>query len=739
MPLLMFAAPRGADAIRWGKGLTASCEPPATFYGLAHQTGRPPCCASQPGMCPGGTVCPGNGICPGAGERCQPAASRTRPNIILVISDDQGDCHYGAAGECRSVQTGTPIPAPPTPNLDVLAGHGTVFPIAHNTAAWCYPSLNSILTGRYQRSMRGNRNLSETFHTVPSVLRTLEGEAGATPDPYDPESAVGGYCTFLGGKFTGAGGKTKFDAQARLGYRRLGKLPCTRGAAGQPPECGTGNGPGGDPLELFAMRDLFEFMDANFHQVPGRPGVFTTQPFFAWYAPRIPHAPLRAPEPVEEYLFGPRPGLGGLFQLGTCASGGCSAVVRAFDESNIGTQREFYGSVWWADDNLREIRKYLARKSAPHCILRDGSSRFSATSPPQCPTSATWATEFAPPVEANTVLIYLSDNGWFLPDSKHNFTENGYRTRLFVYDPRVTSAPWRAAEAAPLPPNESPGLAHATDVLPTVLGLALDTPGPQACPESADGTPCDGRALRPYLRGAAAAPAEPLRHALCGHETRRGSSPGRQRYLLTRPGSVGRCVDVTLPACSSAADCAGGELCLGGRCTPNTNAACGSTAQCPKGSLCLGGRCTAGAPCLDDVSCIAAYQSFAVQCAERETRWCRNAPNQGCTTAADCPACPGTGAAAACGRVCEPRVMKLYLGRNGDEPEYVDLFTDPDERGRRYGGDAVYGQMSSPGGPYAADLRRLSCCLDDWWAEGIRGGTLCGAADACPADFVCNE
>ena len=82
-------------------------------------------------------ACPASGLCPGTSDRCLPTATRTRPNVVLVISDDQGDCHYGTAGECRSVQTGTPIPPPRTPNLDVIAGYGTVFPIAHNTAAWC--------------------------------------------------------------------------------------------------------------------------------------------------------------------------------------------------------------------------------------------------------------------------------------------------------------------------------------------------------------------------------------------------------------------------------------------------------------------------------------------------------------------------------------------------------------------------------------------------------------------------
>jgi Sulfatase len=743
-PILAIVVPGTAEAVQWGRKPGALCEPPSAFYGVAHQAGRPPCCATQPGVCPGGAVCPPNGRCPGSQIRCLPPAARVRPNVVLVISDDQGDCHYGTAGECRSAQSGTPIPPPRTPNLDLLAGYGTVFPIAHNTAAWCFPSLNSMLTGRFQKSMEGVRNLGDRFHTIPSVLRSLEGEAGTTPDPFDPQSSIGGYCSLLGGKFTGAGGKRDFDAQSRLGARRLGKLPCSAGATGRPPLCGTDRSPGMETTSLPQMRDLFEFIDGMFYPVPGRPGAYTTQPFFSWYAPRIPHAPLRAPDVIQRYLFGS--GVGGIFNLGAyCRGSSCASTVRAFDDSNIGTEREYYSSVWWVDDNLREIRKYLARKSAPHCILRFGTSRLAATSPAQC-AGGTWATRFDAPVDANTVLIYLSDNGWFLPDSKHNFTENGYRTRLFVYDPRTANPapPWRPADAAAAPPNASPQLAHSTDLLPTILGYALDTSGPQVCPTSNDGTACDGRDLRPFVRTASgpATVAEPLRHAMCGHETNRGSAPTRHRYLLTRPGTVGRCVDTTLPTCRAVSDCGPGQLCLGGHCTAVSGTGCARTAQCPKGSLCLGGRCRVGPPCIDDLSCVSAFSTFAVQCSGREQKWCRNAPNQACTTAADCPVCApvGQGAAAPpCGRVCELHQLKLYVGSGRSGTELVDLFSDPDELSRRSDDDPLLMDMSSPTGSYGLDVRRLNCCIDGWWPEGAAGGTACTKDAACPADFVCNQ
>ncbi|HKA31376.1 MAG TPA: sulfatase-like hydrolase/transferase, partial [Candidatus Binatia bacterium] len=251
LSLLLAAAPRPASAVRWGKLASPTCEPPNPFYTSAHQNGRTPCCPTQPGVCPGGVACPASGVCQVSNARCLPVAARTRPNVILIISDDQGECHYGTAGECRSAQTGAPIPPASTPNLDVLAAYGTMFPIAHNTASWCFPSLNSMLTGRYQKSFEGSHDLSGDFLTVPQVVRSLEGEAGSTSDPYLPQSSIGGYCSLLAGKFTGTGGKVAFDAQARLGARRLGKLPCISGGAGQPPLCGTERLQSYDPLTLF--------------------------------------------------------------------------------------------------------------------------------------------------------------------------------------------------------------------------------------------------------------------------------------------------------------------------------------------------------------------------------------------------------------------------------------------------------------------------------------------------------
>ena len=167
--------------------------------------------------------------------------------------------------------------------------------------------------------------------------------------------------------------------------------------------------------------------------------------------------------------------------------------------------------------------------------------------------------------------MQLSDNGWHLPNSKHEFTENGYRTRLIVFDPTVLpSVPgWDADQQVIPPAQESCALAHSTDIHATAVGYALNSaPGTQLCPMAPDGTRCDGKDLRSHLLTAPGGPSAPesLRRALCGHDTQRSTGPDNLRYLLTREGSVGRCTLLSAPACSSDAQCPGGRVCLGGHC-----------------------------------------------------------------------------------------------------------------------------------------------------------------------------
>src|SRR5262249_14372746 len=319
------------------------------------------------------------------------------------------------------------------------------------------------------------------------------------------------------------------------------------------------------PGSIFHLGDMFAFADSLLYPVPGtNPAQFRMQPFFIWYAPRIPHQPLRSPKPIDDYLFGPTGTyrLGGLFDLGALCSGGvCPPTVSAMNGTNFGTDFQMYGNVYWVGDGLREIRQFLVRESQPHCVGSDGKSVFDAT---QASCTGTWAASVTPDLVRNTIIMHLSDNGWHLPNSKHEFTEYGYRTRLIVFDPRALasiSGPDGTEEASP-PPRYDAARVHSTRIRATAVGYALGSaPGSQLCPMGSDGSRCDGKDIRNHLADTPGGPASPesLRRSLCGHDTQRSRSPSELRYLLTREGSVGRCTNLAAAACGSDAECPGGR------------------------------------------------------------------------------------------------------------------------------------------------------------------------------------
>ena len=75
-------------------------------------------------------------------------ADNKRPNIVLVLTDDQP---YGYLGV-----TGNNIAK--TPNIDKLADQGVLFTNAHVTSAICMPSRVSIVLSQYERKHGVNFN-----------------------------------------------------------------------------------------------------------------------------------------------------------------------------------------------------------------------------------------------------------------------------------------------------------------------------------------------------------------------------------------------------------------------------------------------------------------------------------------------------------------------------------------------------------------------------------------------------
>lgn len=68
-------------------------------------------------------------------------SQNSKPNIILIVSDDQGISDAGFSGS----------PDILTPNIDKIAREGVVFPQGYVSHSYCSPSRAGILTGRYQQ------------------------------------------------------------------------------------------------------------------------------------------------------------------------------------------------------------------------------------------------------------------------------------------------------------------------------------------------------------------------------------------------------------------------------------------------------------------------------------------------------------------------------------------------------------------------------------------------------------
>ncbi|WP_139955954.1 sulfatase-like hydrolase/transferase [Flavicella sediminum] len=90
----------------------------------------------------------------------------SKPNIIVVLTDDQGWADVGFNGA-------TDIP---TPNLDQMAGEGVIFSNGYVSHPYCSPSRAGLLTGRFQARFGHDCNMpynTENDETVGTPLSEI--------------------------------------------------------------------------------------------------------------------------------------------------------------------------------------------------------------------------------------------------------------------------------------------------------------------------------------------------------------------------------------------------------------------------------------------------------------------------------------------------------------------------------------------------------------------------------------
>ena len=236
--------------------------------------------------------------------------SEAPPNVLLIISDDQGYGDFGFMGH----------PHIETPHLDRLAAQSLTFTHGYVTAPLCSPSLASLATGLYphQHKITGNDPEfafeGERYSDAWLVERQSHFDSLRTPfyaHPTLPERLEAeGYRSFQSGKWwLGPPERAGFD----------------RGMTHADPERGGRHGDEGLKIGRETMTPLYRFIDASVRQ---------DAPFFLWYAPFLPHSPHTPPD---------------------------SLLQKYVDEAPTEAVARYWAMCEWFDQTTGELLDYLER------------------------------------------------------------------------------------------------------------------------------------------------------------------------------------------------------------------------------------------------------------------------------------------------------------------------------------------------------------------------------------------
>ena len=207
-----------------------------------------------------------------ATAQAQSPEKTKQPNVVFLLSDDQGWGDYGFMGH----------PHIQTPNLDELARASIVYERGYVTAPLCRPSLASIVTGLYphQTAIRGNDPIlpKGVDRKDPKFRQTsLKFRNRMTASMKDHPSFVkllkdNGYATLQTGKWWEGDPKDHgfTDAMTHGDHTRGGR-----------------HGDKGLAIGRSTMKPLYDFVDK---------AKDNDQPFFIWYGVFLPHAPHNAPK-----------------------------------------------------------------------------------------------------------------------------------------------------------------------------------------------------------------------------------------------------------------------------------------------------------------------------------------------------------------------------------------------------------------------------------------------------------
>ena len=203
-----------------------------------------------------------------------------KPNVVLILSDDQAWGDYGFMGH----------PTIQTPHLDRFAREGLAFTRGYVPASLCCPSLASIITGQYPHQHRVTSNdpplppgiSQREFHQSPRFQQGRD-QMNRFMDaaPTLPKLLVHqGYLALQTGKW--------WQGNYRHGGFTHGMTEGSR------------HGDKGLDIGRKTMEPIFDFIQKARAE---------EKPFFVWYAPMMPHDPHTPPERLLEKYRSKTPSL----------------------------------------------------------------------------------------------------------------------------------------------------------------------------------------------------------------------------------------------------------------------------------------------------------------------------------------------------------------------------------------------------------------------------------------------
>ena len=200
------------------------------------------------------------------------AAADKPPNVVFLISDDQGWGDYSFMGH----------PTIETPNIDRLASQSVVFEHGYAAAPLCCPSLASMLSGLHPHQTRiatndpnvpRGRNRWKLMRSGAGLEQRKQMFSFYREAPMLPRLlADRGHSSFQSGKWWGG-------HPSNAGF--------TAGMTHGDPLKGGRHGDEGLAIGRRTMKPVLDFVDR---------AVAQQRPFFLWYAPMMPHLPHNPPE-----------------------------------------------------------------------------------------------------------------------------------------------------------------------------------------------------------------------------------------------------------------------------------------------------------------------------------------------------------------------------------------------------------------------------------------------------------